>query len=110
MDLGAPLLVGAIDRSVDSSGRAWQVLLRFDPDGSRSRVYAEHSTVEAVAFEQPDWESSAMLPTFESGGVTAGATICHDQYLGLLPRFLAKRGAHLWVNPSFDNVKEIKWS
>ena len=108
--LGAPLLVGAIDRSVDSTGRAWQVLLRFDPDGSRSRVYAKHSAAAAVASERADWESQSMLPTFELGGVTAGATICHDHYLGLLPRFLAKRGARLWVNPSFDNVKEIKWS
>ena len=40
-ELGAPLLVGALDRTVDSTGRAWQVLLRFDPDGSRSRVYAK---------------------------------------------------------------------
>ena len=109
-DLGAPLLVGAIDRGVDASRRAWQVLLRFDPDGSCSRVYTKHSTAKAVAFERPDWESSAMLPTFELGGVTAGATICHDHYLELLPRFLAKRGAHLWINPSFDNVQEIKWS
>jgi len=51
-----------------------------------------------------------MLPTFELGGVRAGATICHDHYLGLLPRFLAKQGARVWVNPSFDNVSEIKWS
>ena len=109
-DLGAPLLVGAIDRSVDSTGRAWQVLLRFDPDGSRSRVYTKHSTADAIAFERPDWEPSSMLPTFELNGVTAGATICHDQYLGLLPRFLARRGARLWVNPSFDNVTDIKWS
>ena len=43
-DLDAPLLVGAIDRTVDSTARAWQVLLRFDPDGSRSRVYAKHSS------------------------------------------------------------------
>ena len=50
-----------------------------------------------------------MLPTFELGGVIAGATICHDHYLGLLPRVLAKGGARLWVNPSFDNVSEIKW-
>ena len=109
-DLGAPLLVGAIDRSVDSTRRAWQVLLRFDPDGSCSRVYTKHSTAKAVAFERPDWEPNSMLPTFELGGVTAGATICHDHYLGLLPRFLAKRGARLWVNPSFDNVTDIKWS
>ncbi len=110
LDLGAPLLVGAIDGSVDASGRDWQVILRFDPDGSRYRVYSKHSTADAVAFERPDWDSNSMLPTFELGGVTAGATICHDHYLGLLPRFLAKRGARLWVNPSFDNVKEIKWS
>ena len=109
-DLGAPLLVGAIDRSVDSTGRAWQVILRFDPDGSRSRVYIKHATAAAVAFERPDWEPSSMLPTFELGGVTAGATICHDHYLGLLPRFLARRGARLWVNPSFDNVIDIKWA
>ena len=110
-DLGAPLLVGAIDTRVDSTGRAWQVLLRFDPDGSSpSRVYVKHSTAEAVTFERPDWEAHNVLPTFELGGVTAGATICHDSYLGLLPRFLAGCGARLWVNPSFDNVTQVKWS
>ena len=50
------------------------------------------------------------LPIFELGSVSAGATICHDHYLGLLPRFLAKQGALVWVNPSFDNVIDIKWS
>ena len=109
-ELGAPLLVGALDRTVDSTGRAWQVLLRFDPDGSRSRVYVKHSTADAVAFERPDWEPTSVLPTFELGGAGAGATICHDHYLGLLPRALARRDARLWVNPSFDNVTDIKWS
>ena len=109
-ELGAPLLVGAVDRTVDSTDRDWQVLLRFDPDGSRSRVYTKHSTADAVAFEQPDWEPNSVLPTFELGGVTAGATICHDHYLGLFPKALARRGACLWVNPSFDNVTDIKWS
>ncbi len=109
-ELGTPLLVGAIDRTVDSTNRAWQVLLRFDPDGSHSQVYAKHSTADAVTFERPNWEPSSVLPTFELGGVRAGATICHDQYLGLLPQFLAKDGARVWVNPSFDNVTDIKWS
>ena len=109
-DLGAPLLVGAVDRSVDSTGRAWQVLLRFDPDGSRTRLYAKHSTADAVAFERPEWDPSLMLPTFELGGVPTGATLCHDHYLGLLPRHLAQRGVRLWVNPSFDNVTDIKWA
>ena len=112
VDLGAPLLVGAVDRRVDHAGRvhASQVLLRFDPGSSPYRLYTKHSTAKAVAFERPDWDSHSALPTFELCGVTAGATICHDHYLGLLPRFLAKRGARLWVNPSYDNVKEIKWS
>ena len=109
-DLSAPLLVGAVDRTVDSTGRPWQVLLRFDPDGSRTHLYTKHSTAAAVAFERPDWDPSSMLPTFELGSVTAGATICHDHYLGLLPRFLARRGVRLWVNPSFDNVTDIKWA
>ena len=90
-ELRAPLLVGAIDRTFDPTGRAWQVLLQFDPDGFCSRVYAKHSTAEVVAFEQPDWEPSSALPTFELCGTTVGATICHDQYLGLFPRALAAR-------------------
>jgi len=107
-DLKATLLVGAV---VDDTRRAWQVLLRFDPDGSLpSQVYTKHSTAAAVAFERPDWEPSSALPTLELAGATAGATICHDQYLGLLPRALAAHGARLWVNPSFDNVTDIKWS
>ena len=108
--LKAPLLVGAVDGAVDSTGRDWQVLLRFGPDGSSSQIYTKHSTAEAVAFEKQDWEPGDMLPTFELGGALCGATICHDHYLGLLPRFLAKRGARVWVNPSFDNVTDIKWS
>ena len=88
-ELNAPLLVGAIDKNLDASDRAWQVLLRFEPDESTpSRIYVKHSTAEAVAFERQDWEPCEALPTFDLRGVTAGATICHDHYLGLLPRFL----------------------
>ena len=106
-DLGATLLVGATD---DSMRRCREVLLRFNADGSRSRVYTKHSSADAVAFERLDWQRRSELPTFELGGVTAGATICHDHYLGLLARFLGRRGACLWVNPSYDNVVDIKWS
>lgn len=111
-DLDAPLLVGAVERNFNLAGNSadWQILLRIDPDGFCRHLYTKHSTAEAVAFEKPDWEPNTMLPTFELGNVKVGATICHDQYLGLLPRFLASRGARVWVNPSFDNVKDIKWS
>ena len=111
-ELDAPLLVGAIEKGAESAGGGnRQVLLRFEPGGCRSyRVYTKHSTAESVAFEMPEWEPHAMLPILELAGIRVGATICHDHYLGLLPRFLAKRGAQLWVNPSFDNVTDVKWS
>ncbi|WP_420635311.1 nitrilase-related carbon-nitrogen hydrolase [Candidatus Palauibacter sp.] len=110
--LNAPLLVGAVDMAADSSGRPveWQILLRFDPDGTRHCAYTKHSLAQGIAFDKADWAPDAMLPTFDLAGVTAGATICNDHYLGLLPRFLRKRGAHVWVNPSYENVRDIKWS
>jgi len=109
-ELDAPLLVGAV-KQADKKERARQVLLRFDPGGAvPSELYVKHSTAGAIAFEQENWEPAAALPTFELGGVSAGATICHDAYLGLLPRYLAKAGARLWVNPSYDNVNDKKWS
>lgn len=96
-DLDAPLLVGAVEKNFNLAGDSadWQILLRIDPDGSCRHLYTKHSTAEAVAFEKPDWEPNTMLPTFELGNVKVGATICHDQYLGLLPRFLASRGARV---------------
>ena len=109
--MDATLLVGAVDRTLASHGRTSQVLLRFDPDGSGpTRIYVKHSTEKAVAFESADWHPNKALPTIELGGACVGATICHDHYLGLLPRYLARCGAQLWVNPSFDNVVDIKWS
>ena len=73
-------------------------------------VRVKHSTAKAVAFESPDWHPNTALPTTELGGVSVGVTICHDHYLGLLPRHLARSGAQLWINPSFDNVVDVKWS
>ena len=112
VNLDAPLLVGAIERLDNSKGcmANWQILIHFNQDGSWRHAYTKHSTADAVAFEKSDWEPDVMLPTFDLNGVRGGATICHDHYLGLLPRFLAKRGARIWVNPSFDNVTDIKWS
>ena len=103
-------MVGATDNHVDSTDRSYEVMLRIDPDGWHSRIYVKHSTAGAVAFERSLWSPDSMLPTFDLAGVRAGATICHDLYLGLLPRFLASCGARIWINPSYDNVVDVKWS
>ncbi|MXW50085.1 MAG: carbon-nitrogen hydrolase family protein [Gammaproteobacteria bacterium] len=107
-ELNAPLLVGA--EKADDTGRIWQTLIRFGPHQTPKLLYTKHSTAVAVAFELADWEPDVNLPTFEIGKLRVGATICHDHYLGLLPRHLLACGAHVWVNPSYDNVKDIKWS
>ena len=111
-NLDAPLMVGAIERLHDSKGcmADWQILIHFNQNGSCRHAYTKHSTADAVAFEKSDWEPDVMLPTFDLNGVRAGATICHDHYLGLFPRFLGKRGTRICVNPSFDSVTDIKWS
>ena len=110
--LNVPLLVGA---KSDVASGIRQVLLRFDPGGSDPiQIYTKHSSPGksgVVAFEMSNWNPRDMLPTFELSGVRIGATICHDHYLGLLQRYLAKRGGvQLWLNPSYDNVKNTKWS
>ena len=76
--LRAQLLVGAVDRRTDPFRRLanWQVLLHFHSDGTHPRVYTKHSTADAIAFGEPDWDPNTMLPTFEIGGVSVGATIC----------------------------------
>ena len=108
-DLDTPLFVGA---SLDNAYGSSQILLRLDPDGSDpAQIYMKHSTADVVAFDKADWNPQDMLPTFELNGVRVGATICHDLYLGLLQRYLVKNGgAQLWLNPSYDNVVDIKWS
>ena len=111
-NLNVPLLVGAVSDVVSGRG---QVILRFDPGvPDPIRIYTKHSTPGkdgVVAFEMPNWNPRDMLPTFELSGVRTGATICHDHYLGLLQRYLAKRGGvQLWLNPSYDNVRNVKWS
>ena len=111
LELKAVLLVGVVEQDAVIRGRRSQVILRFNPDGSEPlRFYVKHSTAEAVAFEDPNWHPDEALPTIELSGARVGATICHDHYLGLLPRRLARCGAQLWVNPSFISVMDIKWS
>ncbi|MBU0550462.1 hypothetical protein KJ940_03100 [Myxococcota bacterium] len=94
-----------------SSENGWEVLRHVEPDGRQRIEYRKHSTASRVAFDSPDWSPKTDLPVFSINGVTVGATICHDLYLGLLQRHLARAGARVWFNPSFDstNAMSLKW-
>ncbi|AQU02725.1 hypothetical protein B1773_01300 [Dehalococcoides mccartyi] len=87
----------------------WETLALVDPKGNFETFYRKHATAGAVAFEIPGWEPRIQLPVFTVNGITVGCTICHDSYLGLLQRYLAKKGARIWINPSYDNVIHEKW-
>ncbi|MCL0080512.1 carbon-nitrogen hydrolase family protein [Dehalococcoidia bacterium] len=106
--LKAHLLVGATKRH-DGRDADWETLILFDPSGDYRTLYHKHATAGAVAFENPDWEPETQLPIFKIRHVNIGCTICHDSYLGLLQRYLAQRGAQIWINPSYDNVIHEKW-
>jgi hypothetical protein len=107
--LHAHLLVGAVKpRSID--GKTSQVLLLFAPGKEFEEVYAKHSTAEIVAFEQDEWSPEKNLRPIEIDNIKIGVTLCHDQYLGLLQKYLVRQGIQLWINPSYDNVVEEKWA
>ena len=106
--LKACLLVGA-SQEHDSRSADWQTLILIEPDGSWSTIYRKHATAGAVAFELPHWNPERQLPVFTISGIKVGCTICHDSYLGLLQRYLARQGAQIWINPSYDNVIHEKW-
>ena len=89
----------------------WQTLWRISPGGEPVEVYTKHSTSKNVAFNLEEWKPDENLPILDVRGVRVGVTICHDLYLGLLPRELARRGAQVWINPSFNSTAqmEAKW-
>ncbi len=107
--LNTHILVGA-RKSHDSRDADWRTLILIQPDGRWELLYHKHATAGAVAFELSDWNPQKYLPAFKIGQVCIGTTICHDSYLGLLQRYLAQKGAKIWINPSYDNVKDEKWN
>jgi hypothetical protein len=107
--LDTHILVGA-SKSHDTRDACWETLVLIQPDGSWKLLYHKHATAGAVAFELPDWNPQKQLPVFNIGQVCIGTTICHDSYLGLLQRYLAQKGAKIWINPSYDNPREEKWN
>ena len=110
-ELGAWLFVGAaLQHAHRNRNPVWETMVLFSPRGDFNPLYYKHSHAEAVAFEFPDWIPEKYLPYVDINGVRVGCTICHDSYLGLLQRYLAKQGVQLWLNPSFENVSHHKWA
>lgn len=72
-------------------------------------VYHKHSTSRFNAFFDSNWSIENNLKTVLIKEVNIGISICHDSYISLITRLLAKKGSDVWVNISYQNVRPKIW-
>lgn len=85
-----------------------QYCMYVSPFGDKV-VYHKHSSSEFNAFFDENWSLDVNLPVVTINGITVGLSICHDSYISLIQRVLKNKGAELWVNISFSDVRPHIW-
>jgi predicted amidohydrolase len=78
------------------------------PDGEEY-VYHKHSTSKYNAFFDSNWAIDNNLRTVQLAKHRIGISVCHDSYISLISRLFAKKGADIWVNISYQNVRPNIW-
>jgi len=110
-DFGISIILGfQIDyqnTAVNGSGND-QYCLCLDPN-HETKVYHKHSSSRFNAFFDDNWSVKANFLEAQVKGMNIGISICHDMYISLVPRVLKKKGANLWVNISYQNVRPHIW-
>jgi hypothetical protein len=91
-----------------SGGENDQYCAYISPQGD-NYVYHKHSTSKFNAFFDSNWSIENNLKTVQMRNVNIGISVCHDSYISLISRLLAKKGADIWVNISFQNVRPKIW-
>lgn len=91
-----------------SGGRNDQYCAFTNPQGN-SYIYHKHSTSRFNAFFDSNWSIENNLRTVSLNGIGIGISVCHDSYISLISRLLAKKGADVWVNTSYQNVRPNIW-
>jgi predicted amidohydrolase len=94
---GIPLVAGVVETAEDS-GKAYNTLVAFGPDGARLAFYRKIHLFDAQGFG----ESTFIKPgpstdpvVFESGGARFGLMTCYDLRFPELARSLADAGAQV---------------
>lgn len=95
------------DSSISGGGND-QYCLFVSPDGRRA-LYHKHSSSKYTAFFDNEWSIDKNFPVLEVANEKVGLSICHDSYISLIPRILKTKGADIWVNISFQNVRSHVW-
>jgi predicted amidohydrolase len=85
-----------------------QYCMFVSPDGE-TNLYHKHSTSRFNAFFDDDWSIEDNFPVVDVKGVKVGFSVCHDAFISLIPKVLKAKGAEVWVNISYQNVKPHIW-
>jgi hypothetical protein len=91
-----------------SGGGDDQYCLFVAPKGEKA-FYHKHSTSKFNAFFDADWSIKTNFPVVEVKSKNLGISICHDSYISLIPKLLKTKGADIWVNISYQNVRPHVW-
>lgn len=91
-----------------SGGGNDQYCLFIDPTGKKY-IYHKHSTSRFNAFFDNDWSIKTNFPVVQVNNTKVGISICHDSYISLIAKVLKKKGADIWVNVSYQNVRPHIW-
>ena len=95
------------DTSISGGGND-QYCLFVTPSGKKA-LYHKHSTSKFTAFFDSRWSLQNNFPVLNVKDKKVGISICHDSYISLIPRILKTKGADIWVNISFQNVRTHIW-
>ncbi len=78
-------------------------------DDEKPYIYHKHSTSRYNAFFDSTWSIEKNFIVTKVSGKNIGISVCHDSYISLIPRLLRKKGAEVWVNISYQNVRPSIW-
>ncbi|GEM_PF-7110487 len=79
----------------------------------KSFKYQKHAFTYESAIDSPGWVErwkDSFLLTITRDGIKVSFSLCYDMYLPFIAREYRERGTHLYVNPSYRNVKYNKWA
>lgn len=96
-------------RNTLTSGGGNDQYCAFTSPQENSYIYHKHSTSRFNAFFDSNWSIENNLRTVSLNGIGIGISICHDSYISLISRLLTKKGADVWVNISYQNVRPHIW-
>lgn len=94
--------------TLTSGGGNDQYCLCIYPQGE-SFIYHKHSTSKFNAFFDSNWSLENNIRTINMKDMNIGISVCHDSYISLISRLMAKKGADVWVNISYQNVRPNIW-